>query len=157
MQTPPPLPRKSGGSLRAVLLLLLVFFLGLMLGAGAVLLGFRQMARKAFTESPDANAPVDRFLGRVEERFSRKLALTAEERAAAHEELAVTAREFKEDRRTFLDAVRNLTDDTIDRICRRLPPGKAARLRALAQARLAPWGIRLEEPPKPDGGKPPGS
>ena len=147
-----PPRKKSRGTLRAVLLLILVFFLGLAMGAGVVLLGFRQMARRAFTESPQANAPLDRFLARVENHFSHKLALTPEERSAIHEELVSTGRQFKDDRRTFLEAVRKLIDDTIERMCQRLPPEKAARLRVLARMRLAPWGIQPQE--KPAGEKP---
>ena len=152
----PEPPKKQRSSLRAVLLLLLVFLLGFGFGAGGVLLGFRHMARNAFAASPKATAPIDRFLAAVEARFTRKLALTPAERAAAHEELAITAREFKRDRETFLTATRNLVNDTIFRIGQRLPPEKRDRLEELARARLEPWGIRLEDsPPAATTGSPP--
>jgi len=137
--------KKSRGTFRAFLVLAAVFVLGFVFGAGAILLGIQKMTRRAFTDAPEASLAVDRFFDRVEARFSRRLELTPEERAVVHDEFSAAGKEFKEDRHGYLQAVKKLTNDTINRICQRLPADKADAFLALAKKRLAPWGIEIDQ------------
>lgn len=147
--TPASEQTKSSGNWRALLLLLLVFVAGLGFGAGGVVLVGRHMLRRAFTATADETGPIDRMLAATERNVTRNLGLTPAERAAVHEELVATSREFKRDRATFIDAVRGITGDTIARIAKRLPPEKGVRLEKLARERLQPLGMLPKTSPTP--------
>jgi hypothetical protein len=134
-------------SWRALLLLAVVFVLGFGIGAGGVLVIGRHMLRKALTASASENGPIDRLLDGTERSLARRLSLTPEERAAVHEELTTTGREFKRDRASFVGSLRRMTADTIARIAKRLSPDKGARLRKLAREHFEPLGLLPESSP----------
>ena len=99
------------------------------------------MLHQALTASENEAGPVDRFLAGTERSLARRLALTPEERAAVHEELARTSHEFKRDRAVFFNSVRGIAVDTIARMARRLPPEKSAQLQKLAHQRFVSLGL----------------
>jgi hypothetical protein len=126
---------------KALLLLLVVFFLGAAAGVGTC--GAIIVAKlKADARNPGgASRPMQRFFDRTEKQLGKELELDPSERQAVHEELAVTSDRVRDIRLHLSKDVRTLARETVDRIASHLPPAKQSLLREKAAKRLGPWGL----------------
>ena len=134
--------KPASGTWKAVLLLVVVFFLGAATSIGGGLLFLRSQIRKAATAPSNNQGPLDRLSARIESHLGDHLKLSPSERGTLHEELAVTTRRAKELRLRLADDIRALADETITRIGSHLPADKQAKLRQEVDERLAPWGLQ---------------
>ncbi len=138
---PAPAPKKSRNRLKAFLLLALVFFLGMAAGVGIT--GVITVKRlQASLRNPAAVAgPATRFIDRVERDLTKRLDLTASEQAAVREELETSRGKLMEIRSGLRGQARELVEDSLVRIAKRLPEGKREALRLHVKERLRPWGL----------------
>lgn len=147
--TPDPLPASAAAAprWRALLLLLVVFLTGAACGLGGGALVLRSMMQRALHgEASDGNAPVDWVISTLEREISDDLDLTESERAAVHQELLTTARDFRQMRVKMLMDTRDRVRETLARVEKHLPEEKRLLLHERASRRLRPWGLMNREP-----------
>ncbi len=137
----PTAPTQRTGSLRAVLLLALVFCLGAAIGVGGGLIFLHRLAQRSFSSEAKENLVVEFLVFRLERQIATELGATPAEREAAHRELLVSMNEVTKLRAKLRRDARAIVADTVDRIEPLLSPDKRPKLRELAAKQLSPWGL----------------
>ena len=135
-----PVPPKSRNRLKALLLLALVFFLGVVAGVGITSVIAVKRLQAALRNPAAATGPATRFIDRVEKDLSKNLDLSTSEKAVVREELEASRGKLMEIRSGLHRDLRSLARDSVERIAKRLPEEKRQALRDHVQERLRPWG-----------------
>lgn len=131
--------------LRAIIILVAVFFLGSIFGAGVLMFTVkRKMQKTVQLEHPTQR--VKRNFAILNKHLERTLDLTSAEAALVKAELNTTMINIVKIRVGAFRDVKVETRDSIDRIASQLPKEKADKLRAMADKRLAPWGVMERVP-----------
>lgn len=139
----------SGFPLRAIALLLGVFLLGSVFGAGVLMFSVKRKMQKV--AQMDRPAPrVKKNFARLHKHLERSLDLTSEESASVEAELNTTMRNIFKVRLRAFRGVKLETVDSVNRIASQLPKEKGDKLRSMADKRLGPWGVAFPDT-KPEG------
>jgi len=126
--------------LRAIAILVAVFFLGSVFGAGLLMVTVKRRMQKIVQH--ESSAPrVKRNFELLNRHLERKLELTSEEAATVKTELNTTMVNIVKIRTGAFRDVRREASDSVDRISSQLPKEKSDKLRAMADKRLGPWGL----------------
>lgn len=137
-------PGKSSFPVKAVALLLGVFLLGALAGAGGLALGFRHYLQALVRMDHPHPRARDSFL-RIGQVLSKRLDLNAAESAAVQQEMGAAIENLSRLRVNMQQDLRAETEATLQRIAARLPEEKRPLLRQIARQRLAPWGLLDEK------------
>ncbi len=130
--------------LKAILLLLVIFILGVVVGVGGLAMLMADRLKDAVRHPETAEGPSDRVIDRIGDDLEDHLDLTPEENQAVREELAVGHGELREIRKKLLHDVRDVIGETVGRIEDRLPEEKRPPFRERVGERLDPWGLDSE-------------
>ncbi len=132
-------PNPPASRWKAISLIVLVFFLGLIVGIGGGALVVRRTLQKQLTSGNGGTPLIDH----LEREMTAKLKLTPSEQAAVKTELDVTRHAVSEHRRQMLENLRATCEDTLARLKAILPPEKQTQLEEQARKRFAPWGLLI--------------
>ncbi len=130
---PSPRPKRW----KAIGLLLLIFVVGIVTGAGGLAIVVRHKLQVQMANGTVGTVVVDR----LEKELISKLDLSPSEQAAITPEFDITRREVRSHRLRMLEALRETSQDTLQRLKSKLPPEKQEILEQAARKRLGPWGL----------------
>lgn len=139
METSPRNSRRS--TVKAILVLLLVFLLGNLTGIGASTSLMLKRLQANVRQPETSHGAAVRLLDRAERKLDESLDLSPSERADVHGEFMVTRQRLAEIRLRMIGELRRLSHDTVERVSRRIPESKRGDFRRLADERLRPWGF----------------
>jgi len=122
--------------------------IGLLAGAGGVAWWAADFLRKSARAPESAWDPAELLLRRLERQIIEEIALTPDQRRTISEEMGFTIAAARDIRLGLSRSTRRLAEDTLERIARRLPADKEARLREVMRRRLGPWGLLEPLPEK---------
>ena len=126
--------------LRAIAILVAVFLLGSVFGAGILVFTVRTKLQK-MVQLEEPGPRVKKNFARLNAHLERTLDLTPSESDTVKSELNTTMINIVKIRASAFKDVRRETIDSIDRISNQLPEEKGSKLRAMAKRRLSPWGM----------------
>src|SRR5689334_20403489 len=111
-----PAPPKSRNRLKALLLLALVFFLGVVAGVGVTSVNAVKRLQASLRNPAAATGAATRFIDRVEKDLTKHLDLSSSEKAAVREELEASRGRLIEIRSGLHRDLRGLAQDSVERI-----------------------------------------
>lgn len=132
--------------LKAIALLLGVFLLGMICGAGLLVMNVKKTMQK-MVHAKEPPAKVTKAFSKAGQTLSKKLQLSPTETAAVEKEMIATMENLSAIRRKTLDSLAREANESTDRIAAQIPAEKHDQLRAMAKKRLGPWGLL---PPVPE-------
>jgi hypothetical protein len=134
----------AGARLKAVTLLILIFGLGAVAGAGGTLWMIRAHLQGIARDPMMVNGPAAKVIERVKNDLQRNLELTPEESKSIQQELETTRGILSERRVEIVEDMRAIVLDTVVRMEAHLPEGKQSALRERVRERIEPWGLTMD-------------
>ena len=131
---------KSRFPLKPLAVLLAVFLLGVVVGAGSIAISFKYaMQRAARTGEPHPG--LNMAFERLEKKLTKQLELSPEQSVAVDKELKQTVENISQIRSRTVDQLDREARATFQRIAVHLPKEKHELLNEMVEERFKPWGM----------------
>ncbi len=138
-------PSRRTQLLRAVFFLILVFCLGIVVGAGGTLWLVHKHVKQTLSTEVGEEAPVNRVLARLENRVASEAKLTETERDQLNATMNQLAGRMQQSRSSAIAEVQLAIQEEFSTLLDEVAPERRDKLRQAINKRLNHWGLQVIE------------